>query len=49
MCGLIPEFKLIYHYEGVTRVEKYCKVFEGRIPNQEKGRDRITNDNSRVM
>ena len=40
MCGLIPEFKLIYHYEGITSVEKYCtKCLKERIPNQEKGKE----------
>ena len=40
MCGLIPEFKLIYHYDGITRVEKYCSnCLKERIPNQEKGKE----------
>jgi hypothetical protein len=40
MCGLIPEFKLIYHYDGIIKVEKYCtKCLNERIPNQEKGKE----------
>ena len=40
MCGLIPEFKLIYHYDGAIKVEKYCtKCLKERIPNQEKGKE----------
>ena len=40
MWGLIPEFKLIYHYDGAIKVEKYCtKCLKERIPNQEKGKE----------
>ena len=39
-CGSISESKLIYHYDGATKVEKYCtKCLNERIPNQEKGKE----------
>jgi len=40
MCGSIPEFKLIYHHDGIRKVEKYCtKCLKERIPNQEKSKE----------
>jgi hypothetical protein len=40
VCGGIPEFKLIYQFDGATKVEKYCsKCLSGRdkIIEIEKG------------
>jgi hypothetical protein len=41
MCGLIPEFKLIYRYDGITKVEKYCEKWWEIKNNTDKDRDKI--------